>query len=633
MPRVQCCAGKYLGVSRYKGLRSPPEHLLQTEHIQVMAMIVEDSAKRAQKLLASEDADSNDVDSQSSERRSLDQERPLESLAEPEPQVPGWIFDPGSGQRPSTSRLKELLETSTCSQPNLTCRDYLLVTTVALMCEQGVIGTNAQPRAMLLHAVLLPEYNLHSRAIDSIDSTADQAFLQNFVEMALFVLSSQPWKETFAGFQPAWNCSDLIDGRLFLEILCSLHEREMQHNLVPSACKGYGTLASLVKRLCGLELLLPSTLHNPQFGRKNKYQFELPKGSSISTKVLPFNNPVFGARLQPVRLEVDNEPASSEVNDNSSTMFKELSHWHNHKRPVDPKASTGQSQRLSKFAHRRGQFFMAEMRDYAASLTNAVGGILEPESVFTVPSKGREPKAAKWEKDSNKLGKERPSKAGKPSVRDIAASAQQGKQNEALEKQIQRWTFKRDGFEKDDNLGSRLMKTQQYFSSLPSDKRSMVEAEIFTYLLGTLTEILVTELGTLEKSQTLSIMALLWEVACRISKLKKGVTADIAACVTKTIKSFGLPVATLEIQSQRKLSFQFPSLRSKDGNLGIGMSPMEFQLLYGGPFMDRNMDSAPDARVHDFEPDKWQRDVLDQIDAKHSLFVSAPTSAGKTFIS
>jgi superfamily II RNA helicase len=49
--------------------------------------------------------------------------------------------------------------------------------------------------------------------------------------------------------------------------------------------------------------------------------------------------------------------------------------------------------------------------------------------------------------------------------------------------------------------------------------------------------------------------------------------------------------------------------------------------------MDRNMDSAPNSRIHDFEPDKWQRDVLDQIDAKKSVFVVAPTSAGKTFIS
>ncbi|KAJ5179434.1 hypothetical protein N7492_002644 [Penicillium capsulatum] len=64
-------------------------------------------------------------------------------------------------------------------------------------------------------------------------------------------------------------------------------------------------------------------------------------------------------------------------------------------------------------------------------------------------------------------------------------------------------------------------------------------------------------------------------------------------------------------------------------NMGGGVPT----LTYVGPFMDRNMDSAPDSRVNDFEPDKWQRDVLDQVGAKKSVFVVAPTSAGKTFIS
>lgn len=70
---------------------------------------------------------------------------------------------------------------------------------------------------------------------------------------------------------------------------------------------------------------------------------------------------------------------------------------------------------------------MAEMRDYAASLTNAAGGILEPETVFVVLQKDREPKVTlKWGKDQSKPGKS-PSKAGKPSVRDMAASARQEK--------------------------------------------------------------------------------------------------------------------------------------------------------------------------------------------------------------
>jgi superfamily II RNA helicase len=48
--------------------------------------------------------------------------------------------------------------------------------------------------------------------------------------------------------------------------------------------------------------------------------------------------------------------------------------------------------------------------------------------------------------------------------------------------------------------------------------------------------------------------------------------------------------------------------------------------------LERGFDSAPDRRVP-FSPDGWQSRVLDAIDANKSLFVVAPTSSGKTFIS
>ncbi|KAJ3140597.1 hypothetical protein HDU90_007898 [Geranomyces variabilis] len=57
-----------------------------------------------------------------------------------------------------------------------------------------------------------------------------------------------------------------------------------------------------------------------------------------------------------------------------------------------------------------------------------------------------------------------------------------------------------------------------------------------------------------------------------------------------------------------------------------------FQLLYCGAHMDKSMgESLPDSRV-DFKPDAWQRKTLDAIDREDSVFVVAPTSAGKTFI-
>jgi len=65
----------------------------------------------------------------------------------------------------------------------------------------------------------------------------------------------------------------------------------------------------------------------------------------------------------------------------------------------------------------------------------------------------------------------------------------------------------------------------------------------------------------------------------------------------------------------------------------VGLSYNRFQLEYAGPWMLRNVDSAPDERVTKFYPDRWQRDLLDVADASQSALIVAPTSAGKTFIS
>lgn len=71
----------------------------------------------------------------------------------------------------------------------------------------------------------------------------------------------------------------------------------------------------------------------------------------------------------------------------------------------------------------------------------------------------------------------------------------------------------------------------------------------------------------------------------------------------------------------------------KSNRFSLPQKSCSFQLENCGPYMEKGFDSQPDPRISNFKPDAWQRDVLDTIDKHQSLFVVAPTSAGKTFIS
>ncbi|KAJ7225893.1 hypothetical protein GGX14DRAFT_641680 [Mycena pura] len=91
----------------------------------------------------------------------------------------------------------------------------------------------------------------------------------------------------------------------------------------------------------------------------------------------------------------------------------------------------------------------------------------------------------------------------------------------------------------------------------------------------------------------------------------------------KASPDVALAFKPLKLIRKKKLVFDF---------MRITIHPIDWQLQHYGEFMDRSMDSAPDARVS-FAPDRWQREVLNAIDHGKSILALAPTSAGKTFIS
>ena len=75
------------------------------------------------------------------------------------------------------------------------------------------------------------------------------------------------------------------------------------------------------------------------------------------------------------------------------------------------------------------------------------------------------------------------------------------------------------------------------------------------------------------------------------------------------------------------------AVQSRSSAFSVGCSEAVFQLCYCGDVLPRAAPAEPDPRVISFNPDMWQRKVLDAIDAGASSVICAPTSSGKTFIS
>lgn len=114
---------------------------------------------------------------------------------------------------------------------------------------------------------------------------------------------------------------------------------------------------------------------------------------------------------------------------------------------------------------------------------------------------------------------------------------------------------------------------------------------------------------------------------------RKGITPTALKIIRNVLTSLGLETiyeslaATPTAPSpDRALEFTFVKLiKSKTKTviypfMSIKEHPTLWQLRLFGEYMDRSMDGAPDLRVS-FEPDAWQRKVLDSIDRSDSMLV------------
>ncbi|TGZ81795.1 P-loop containing nucleoside triphosphate hydrolase protein [Ascodesmis nigricans] len=533
----------------------------------------------------------------------------------------------------------------------------------------------------LLHTSLLEQFPLSQRGsrfsaaeLQKCNDTANvDAFLGKVLTHATELLSNGEILDD----DLEDDLHDFVDGRLLLSVMM----KEIDY---PEEAKTrFGQLVDVLNKISSSSL----SVDQLKTGVVPDAQEETVKDSVDKDSVLAFDNEVFNPYLE--RLKIDEQ---LEIEDTTDESVSQRYHWHNANKPLiatrrlPPKppppqpSGKGNMRMIDRNTRRRmgrlrkkDQQFYSQMSRYAQSLT---GGALNPEKVIADPTgtnqkkklekelkeaKGKKEvkggKNAKPEKPTKGGKPEKPVKGGKPEkpgkgapklskaeqIKLKNAEAKAGKGAEALQKL---WTSvwrELEKFKDDEAIITRLddfiKKVQKAIPTNAPAGASVhegvfVETEVRLYKVMVLQNIYNRYCTEGRKSDGLPTVAQIFEESRKILP-SLGLTKPIHVIIKNVFKCLKIELPNVPVPAtvpDKRLSFMTKWTGKMDGDLGIGMSSEEFQLEYFGPFMDRNMDSAPDDRVP-FEPDGWQRKVLDELDSENSVFVVAPTSAGKTFIS
>ena len=562
------------------------------------------------------------------------------------PQERGHLSPSTGTEAEQDDSIKEDLNKVQAIAPDFTEREILAVLTVSRLLQRGPTDTTSLARSFLFHQTLLAHLPLSARRLPA-ESTIDdvQPFLHAVASCAEPIICSKAWDESLSTRK--CDLADFLDGRMFLQV-CNSSPRP-----TPDMSQLLDQLCDAVRQLTGHELHQGEERDIAEVKAPNGISNTSATDSSASMTVMPFSNSVFDKHLASVRLQIDYDAVGPQTT-NSHRIFREVTHWHNAKKPLIQKGPpSAQSEKQAFWAKKRNQMFMAEMQKYAASLTNAVGRSLEPETIIvgapkstlSLPhaSSGRATPDSESNESSTSVNKNKgqPKKgskkaqqsAGKQAILDQIAASKAKKDESASDKIVSSWHVVCKDIEADADAKSKYKKAKDYLASLAPALRNVIAAECQVYMLSCLLQYWSAVCRKNEKDQHLELAALIW-ATCRDTLGSAGVTKEIVAHVDDTINILAippLPNKSTRALPARKLGFEFATPRAVD-NVSVAMDPTEFRLRYCGPYLERSFDSAPDARV-DFSPDGWQRRVLDAIDADKSVFAVAPTSAGKTFIS
>ncbi len=199
--------------------------------------------------------------------------------------------------------------------------------------------TKFMASAFIMHSILLKHLALSQRRFplvtfdDDFEQLIDE-FLAKVSNMFRHVVENEKWNDFMEEEQVETDAVDLIDGRLFRVVIQAMSEDSL-HGAVPQVAKpDWEALSGLVALLSEEELSpkgSTETLISKTTAKEDDFEV-----SGDDLAVLPFSNSVFDKHLACIHVDTD---TSLTARLGSMKIYRETTHWHNHRKPLNPKAA------------------------------------------------------------------------------------------------------------------------------------------------------------------------------------------------------------------------------------------------------------------------------------------------------
>jgi hypothetical protein len=331
--------------------------------------------------------------------------------------------------------------------------------------------------AFLLQIATLQSCSLQERTCaesleeDKLVGCQDQEFLHLFCSATQSLLEKSPEVDGPEG----WDLCDIVDGRVFHYLLQVIRNT----GKIPSEVLAHARVL-YNETVQGRDL----EAEHPFATLKSLEGVLSPQKAARKVVALPFSHPVLDSFLKGVEIGETEETQDTAA----ELVFEDLRHWHAYK-PIN---QTRDREQISAWEamrrQKRMQWRMAEVTDYAASLTGSTGKTFNRE-VIVVGAQDKQKFGAAIKTGPPKQNKQKSGKGGKQSARLEAQRLSDQKAQKKLTDILNHWRDKCIELENINSLIDRYLKTLDFQSTTSSGGHEAVRPEVQLYLCHVLTRI------------------------------------------------------------------------------------------------------------------------------------------------